>query len=262
MLSFPQRSSPREIVNSGTISAWSTTHTFLSVAERLENLRSDLIAINDKVVPLRGFVARELALINDELWVHDAYDGFTRLCKDGTRELYRDREVTRVGTFLGGREALPPAKFAVNNGWKMARDGAGHLWLITWDAAGGGVTLRARWDGAAFRPPSALEAAAARGGLLESAGRLWFAADLPNGFQRDAWRAPAGLPKLKDSAVYAVDQRGTPWVVCGAVAARWDGARWQSVANRLPGPAVPFTNIIADQHGVFITLPGMVAHLE
>jgi hypothetical protein len=240
-------------------STWSATNEYLSVP--VGPAARELVEVGAGIHLLKGHAPREIALVNGELWVHDG-EGFTRLCADGTSEVYRGRAVTRIGTFLGGQEALPPARCAVSNDWLLARDGASRLWLVSWNPRIGGVTLRARWDGAAFRPATPPEQQAVRGGVLDSAGRIWFAADLPQGFQRDAWRVVPGRARHIEIATYAVDAGGRVWVVCDAIAARWVGTRWHSIANRLPGPGVPFTNIVASGNGVVITMPGMVAYLE
>jgi hypothetical protein len=240
-------------------SAWSSARECLALRGTAYGSHIwKLVELRRGATLVPGCVPRELAIIDGLLWVHDL-GGFTRLDDDGSSEQYRGATVTQVGALFGGAETRRIA-FAVNDAWRMAHDGAGTLWLVAWN--GIDLSLRARWDGAAFRPPTTAEQSAARGGLLDSAGRLWRPGELPRGFQRDAWRTAPGQPRLADPAVYAVDARGRAWVVCGTLAARWDGGRWVSVANRLPGPGPSFTSGIATGKGVVITMPGAVAYLE
>ncbi len=150
---------------------------------------------------------------------------------------------------------------ALDEAWQLAQQGAGRLWLVSWD--GRRLALHATWTGATFRSPSSAEQQGAAQGFLDTSGHAWFTADLPRGFYRDAWRQVPGLPPCASPASYAVDGKGRIWVICRGIIARWDG-HWASVANHLPGLAVSATSILAAGNGVLITLiPGeRVCYME
>lgn len=220
--------------------------------------RGRILVIGKDVSTISGHSPYEIAWCNGDLWIHEAM-GFTRLGADGIGTEYRGHEVMREGHFFSEPETLPPSPLALDNNWRLATDGAGRLWLVSWD--GISLQLRAVWTGSAFRPATAEEQQQAAQGFVDAAGRLWLTADLPKGFCRDAWRTVPRLPKMTDAAHYAVDGKGRVWVICGGVVARWDGA-WHSAANRLPGFVVQCKGIVAAGNGVLVVYNERVAYLE
>lgn len=205
-----------------------------------------------------GHSSCELQWLNGDLWLHEER-GFSRNTPEQTCTLYDGNTVNRMGSFFVTAKTLPPLAMTLSGAWQLAKDGKGQLWLVSWD--GRQPQLRAAWTGSTFRPPSAVEAQAATQGFLDAGGRLWYTAELPRGFQRDAWRRVPGLPAQTDEAQYAVDARRRVWMISGRILARWDG-QWASVADNIPGLPIETTSIVATGNGVLVTFGNRVCYME
>ncbi len=222
-------------------SAWSDRHAYLGMNGTLRKINNrrqmvekgiNLLLRLDGAAESMDAPASDLACIAPDLWVRQD-DAFMRLQPDQPAVQYLGKSVTRLQEIFGRPEKLPPSALWLNPDWRYAHDGAGRLWLVSWE--GHRLLLRAAWTGAAFRPPTPEEQAAVAEGFLDATGRLWRTMELPAGFRRDAWRTVTGLPEETEAASYAVDRRGRVWMTtANGIAACWQGTLWRSVANRLP----------------------------
>ncbi len=207
---------------------------------------------------LGGHSPFEIQWLNGDLWLHEER-GFSRSAPDLSCTLFEGNTVSREGSFFASAQTLPPLPMTLSGAWQLAKDGAGHLWLVSWE--GQQLRLCARWTGTTFRPPSAAEQQAAAPGFLDAGGRIWCTTELPHGFQRDAWRRVPGLPRHSGAAQYAVDGKGRVWMISGRILARWDG-HWASVADAIPGLPVETDTLLAAGNGVLITFGNRVGYLQ
>ncbi len=239
--------------------AWTTNAEFL-IFNRFYDRQTyhGLWRIDHGVTPLSGYDAEQVLGAGSDLWVRGMLD-VTRIAANDEVSEYRGRRGQAIGEIFTRPRPLPRPGVALDPHWTLARDGAERLWLVRWD--GHELALRATWEQETFRAPTPSETARARGGFVDSAGRLWRPDELPAGFRRDGWRHARGLPAFTGPAVYAVDGRRRVWVVRGGVAACWDG-RWRSVAHRLPSLQPQFVTVVAAGDGVLIALPAQVCALQ
>ncbi|MHB9022898.1 MAG: hypothetical protein ACYC7E_01800 [Armatimonadota bacterium] len=236
-------------------SAWLGNVQYISLTGWLGSGPASLLLRRDAgLTQVPGQAPQQIIAHDGALWTHEDM-GFDRMRPNGDVTEYRERTVVRLGKLFEPGRRLARLPIRLDPTWQLARDGAGRLWLVSWD--GRAPAARAVWEHGTFRAATAAERAAADGGIVDAADRLWLAAELPRGFRRDAWRTPPGLPAVKTPATYAVDRRGQVWMISGGIAARWETNRWVSIINRLPGIHPTFDGLAAAGNGVLILESGM-----
>ncbi|MHB9133150.1 MAG: tetratricopeptide repeat protein [Armatimonadota bacterium] len=224
----------------------------------IRTFTSIILRLDRRVTGLSGHAPEEIVCIGDELWTHEPI-GLDRIGADGATTEYRNRSVTRNGRVFEAAQELPPSPVNIDPQWRPFRDGSGQLWLALWD--GHAPALRAKWENGAFRPTTATEQAKITRGFADTAGRLWFNADLPAGFTRDTWRTVPGLARLPYAARYTVDARKRVWLTAGSMVAYWENGRWHSVIALLPGMQAKH-QLAAAGNGVVVLSGDRVSYLE